>query len=393
VKVLYVHDRPSGGAGESLYQLVEARHNKRTSIIVFGEAGFVGERFATLGLEPAPIYQKAHSWIVRRWQNHSVMSLFWRLLVSPAHLPLLMCLLRVARKHQVDLIHTNCIYLVEGAVAAKILGLPHIWQVRELVDLDYYQYILPKKTVVQCLQVLSDVILCNSDRLARGLIELGANYDRIRMIPNIVDEVKVDGDLRAHLGLCKDVRLVGTIGWIRSIKRIEDFVSLASKLSDLGEKVRFVIIGGWGGEVAYNTRIKQAIKNSPNRTNIIHTGVLKNAASYMASLDVLVCPCFAESFGRSVAEALAAGTPAIGVRECAVAEIIDHGRTGFLVNEGDVASMAEYTRLLLADTEKRNRFGELGKKTIQSRFSGNVLLPQFESLYRECVGTHYNNRN
>lgn len=386
MKVLYVHDRLSGGAGESLYQLVRGRHDHGVSIIVCGADGFVGDRFRGLNLDPPPMYQRAHSWVAMRWPARRVLSLLWRVLVVPLHLPLLLRVLRVARRHEVDVIHTNCIYLVEGALAARLLGLPHVWQVRELVDLDYYQYVLPKRVVMKCLHGLSDVILCNSQRTAEGVRRAGAPPGKIRVIANIVDPPHEHVDLRSLLGLPSDVLLVGTVGWISRNKRVEDFVALASALSALGPKVRFVIIGGWGGDADYNAQIARAIADSPNRTSIIHTGILKDAAGYMASLDVLVCPCFTESFGRTVAESLASGTPAIGVRSCAAAEIVDHGKTGFLVSEGDVTAMAEYTRALLADPGQRRSFGELGRTTVEARFSSAALLPRFEAMYRELHG-------
>jgi glycosyltransferase involved in cell wall biosynthesis len=385
VKVLYVHDRLSGGAGESLYQLVRGRHDHGVSIVVCGADGFVGDRFRRLELDPPPIFQRAHSWLTMRWPDARALSLLWRLSAAPAHVPLFRRVLRVARRYRVDVIHTNCIFLAEGALAARLLGLPHVWHVRELVDLDYYRFVLSKRAVMTCLNALSDVILCNSRRTGDGLIGLGAERSKVRAIPNIVDPPTEQLDLRAVLGVPDDVLLVGTVGWITPNKRVEDFVALASALADLGPRVRFVIVGGWGGEREYDTRIARAIEDSPNRANIVHTGIVKHAAAYMASLDVLVCPCFTESFGRTVAEALAAGTPAIGVRDCAVAEIIDHGRTGFLVDRGDVAAMARYTRRLLAEAETRRRFGAEGTRAVQRRFSSAVLLPQFEALYREVV--------
>ena len=145
--------------------------------------------------------------------------------------------------------------------------------------------------------------------------------------------------------------------------------------------LKFLIIGGWGGVQSYNQKIENMITASPNRKNIVHTGIIKNADQYLSSLDLLVCPCFTESFGRTVGEALAAGVPAIGVKDTAVAEIIDHGETGYLVDKGDVDKMARYVERLLSDERQRKVFGAMGQERMHERFSSKVAIPQFEALY------------
>ena len=380
MRVLYVQDRPSGGAGESLYQIISGRKKIEDSWIIFGGEGFQRKKFEELPLPQRPIYQNAHSWCARRWEDKMGLSFFWRVLVSPFHLPFLIKIIRTAKKNKIQVIHTNCIYLIEGALAAKILGLPHLWQVRELMDLDYYQYILPKSWVVRLMQRLSTKIICNSNRTKKALMGNRADEKKLSIIYNIVNAPRENKDLKAHLKLPSDTRLVAILGWISPNKRVEDFIALASKMAGV-ENLKFLIIGGWGGVQSYNQKIENMITASPNRKNIVHTGIIKNADQYLSSLDLLVCPCFTESFGRTVGEALAAGVPAIGVKDTAVAEIIDHGETGYLVDKGDVDKMARYVERLLSDERQRKVFGAMGQERMHERFSSKVAIPQFEALY------------
>jgi glycosyltransferase involved in cell wall biosynthesis len=61
----------------------------------------------------------------------------------------------------------------------------------------------------------------------------------------------------------------------------------------------------------------------------------------MAGAAVVLCPSrWDEPFGLVAAEAQAAGTPVVGYRRGALAEVVVEGETGFLVDEGDVASAA-----------------------------------------------------
>jgi UDP-glucose:tetrahydrobiopterin glucosyltransferase len=61
----------------------------------------------------------------------------------------------------------------------------------------------------------------------------------------------------------------------------------------------------------------------------------------MAAAAVVLCPSrWDEPFGLVAAEAQAAGTPLVGYRRGALAEVVVEGETGYLVDEGDVASAA-----------------------------------------------------
>lgn len=388
MKVLYVHDRPSGGAGESLYQLVKARQALGGhSELWFATTGFVRSRFEALALEPPPRYAYMRSWLARDKQSAGLSARKAVRIAGavPVHALSLARLLAAARAAKIDVVHTNCVYLVDGALVARALGVPHVWQVRELVDLDYYQFAVDKHRLVGLLARGASAILCNSERTAAGLRAFGAPADKLRVIHNIVDTDFPRRELRTHLGLEPDTALVGIVGWITPNKRVEDFVELAGRLSDLPARVRFVIIGGWGGDEAYNARVRALLEASPSRGRIIHVPVLEGAGEYMGSLDVLVCPCTTESFGRTPAEALAAGTPAIGVEGTAVQEIIDHGHNGFLVAPGDVAAMERHVRALLADDLLARRFGEHGRAAMARRFGARELATKTDQLYRELV--------
>lgn len=84
-----------------------------------------------------------------------------------------------------------------------------------------------------------------------------------------------------------------------------------------------------------------------------------------------------EPFGLVMVEALASGTPVIGFRRASVPEVIEHGRTGFIVD--DVAGMAEAV----------GRLGEIDRRACrraaEERFSVGRMVDDVESMYRAVV--------
>jgi colanic acid/amylovoran biosynthesis glycosyltransferase len=84
--------------------------------------------------------------------------------------------------------------------------------------------------------------------------------------------------------------------------------------------------------------------------------------------DVFVLPSFAEGVPVVLMEAMASGVPVVSTRVAGVAELVEHGVSGFVVPPGDVVALADAIDALLADAELRGRFGVAGRRTIEREF-------------------------
>lgn len=388
LRVLYLADRPSGGAGESLLLLLKERCKYGESLVYFVEDGFLNQRFRSLPLRHAPRFRYSRPWLHYLPKGQFPLSwLRWGLSVL-WHCFSILRLLGVAIRWRPDLIHTNSINFIDGALIAKLLRIPHVFHLRELMDLDYYQYDFKKSLIVKWLSWGANKIICNSYRTARGLESLGMPLNKIQVLYNLVDYRVEPKNLKSYLGYSESVRLVATCGWISPNKRIEDFISLAENLSDLDGNIQFVIIGGWGSREAYNQKIRDRIQKSSVRDKIRLAGIIPGVAAYFHSLDVFVCPSYTESFGRVVAEAMAAGVPCVAVQghSTAVGELIEDAKSGFLVDVGDVGSMEKRLREILLNEELRRSLGDSARKSMQ-KFSSEELSNEYENFYRSLLRT------
>lgn len=87
---------------------------------------------------------------------------------------------------------------------------------------------------------------------------------------------------------------------------------------------------------------------------------------------------FAEPFGLSVIEAMACGTPVIAYRKGSMAELIEHGVTGFLVNDLDEA-IGAIGRLDEIDRGACRR-------AVEERFTVDRMADEYLALYRRILG-------
>lgn len=97
----------------------------------------------------------------------------------------------------------------------------------------------------------------------------------------------------------------------------------------------------------------------------------------MAGARALLCPiCWEEPFGLTAAEAQAAGTPVVGFDRGALREVIQDGRTGFLVPPGDVEGVA--AAAASADRLERSAI----RSHAETNLSLQATLDAHEALYR-----------
>ena len=99
----------------------------------------------------------------------------------------------------------------------------------------------------------------------------------------------------------------------------------------------------------------------------------------------LVLPSYHEPFGVVLIESLAMGTPVIASRVGGIPYIVDDGKTGILVEPGDVNALAEKMQLLLEDGELRQQMGQRGKQEAMQRFHPDVVAQKTMEVYEKVV--------
>lgn len=102
---------------------------------------------------------------------------------------------------------------------------------------------------------------------------------------------------------------------------------------------------------------------------------------WLSETQIVVLPSLWEGFGLILAEAMAAGRPAVSFRIGGAAEVIADGETGFLTPPGDVAGLTDALRSLVESYELRARMGEAGRRRAREKFSADRVLDSYFDLY------------
>jgi glycosyltransferase involved in cell wall biosynthesis len=175
--------------------------------------------------------------------------------------------------------------------------------------------------------------------------------------------------LRTKYHLPEDAILTGNIGQILPWKNQYDYLLVAGRLLQLNPKLHFFITGPVVDN-AYYTCLREQIESRGLTSCFTFTGWIEDIVPYITGFSILLHTARDEPFGRVLIEAAAAAVPVIAYDSGGLSEIIEDGKTGYLVPDGDVDKMAELSIYLLENNELRNTMGRLAREHATRLFNG-----------------------
>jgi len=263
-------------------------------------------------------------------------------------------------------------------LANKKLQLPFVTTVHGFNSVSPYSAIMAK----------GDRVICVSGAIKTYIQEHYGTLDEIiTVIPRGIDLVKfnpqnTDTDFMAQFsekyGL-KNKLIVTSVGRVTQLKDIETFIAAIAVLKQDHSNVIGLIVGGVREDKqTYFESLKASVKALGVEENIIFTGSQSKVSEIYALSDVVVSSSKKpESFGRSVAEALALNTPVVATDHGGVLDIIVEGENGFFYPVGDIEALAlkiSNTRALKFD----------GYNYISNHFSLENMVQKTLNVYKKA---------
>jgi len=206
-----------------------------------------------------------------------------------------------------------------------------------------------------------------------------------RVIPNGVDlMIFHPGDrreARAVLGILQDARMLLFVGNRTRSNLWRDYVTLEAAVKRVAERLpneRIVLV--CLGEEQKPERI--------GRAEVWFIGYQKDpitVARFYQAADIYLHAAKAETWGLTITEALACGTPVVATAVGGIPEQVEDGITGFLVPPGDVKAMAETITMLLTDDALRMRLGRDAAEIAQRRFDLDRQVDDYLAWYQAIL--------
>jgi len=109
----------------------------------------------------------------------------------------------------------------------------------------------------------------------------------------------------------------------------------------------------------------------------------EDLAACYGHCELFALPSKGEGFGLVYLEAMACGKPVIGGAHGGAPEVIEDGKTGYVVPYGDAAQLATAMETLLDDAALRAEMGRRGKQRVENEYKFSIFATSFRKILRE----------
>lgn len=293
------------------------------------------------------------------------------------------------RERDIQIVHTNSNMILEGALAAKLAGVRHLFlaHIDFQSNLPLYQRLpLDAASFAHLMDDLSAGILAVSGHV-RDTLCPPLPRERVTVVNNGLDMARYDaalatqgGDLRQSLGLAADAMIVVAAGRVTADKGFDLLIEAAGQLCPAHPVAIFLLCGPVDSP-DYQSALLQRIEQLGLKDRVRLLGRRDDLPNVMAQSDVFVLSSRREGHPYVLLEAMACNLPAVATRCGGVAETVVEGETGFVVPIGSAQALVERISPLLADAGLRARMGRAAGQRVREHFTAAQTAQGLFDMY------------
>jgi glycosyltransferase involved in cell wall biosynthesis len=172
-------------------------------------------------------------------------------------------------------------------------------------------------------------------------------------------------------------RVIGTAARLVPVKGITYLVQAVALLRRTFSDLKLEIAGSGPDECA----LRREVERLDLDQYVTFHGWSRDTQGLMERWDVYAQPSLQEGFGMAVLEAMAAALPVVAANVGGISEIVEHGKTGWLVTPADASALAERLDHLLVHTELRKAMGTAGQLRARKDFSATRMGAEMAQIY------------
>jgi glycosyltransferase involved in cell wall biosynthesis len=314
-----------------------------------------------------------------------------RRIYDPSGIRGLLRLVSLVREFRPDIIHG---YLfgpnLFAALAGRACGVPVVCVAKRNVD----AFESPRQIAIQRLaHRMATHVTAVSREVGESSVALGIPRERVTVIENGVDVGRFDPDaapvpVPGLPARRNGVPLIGSVGCLAPRKDFGTLLEALARLRSAGAEFRCAIAGDGPEAAALAERARALDLDS----RVTWLGERSDVDRLLPHLDVFVLSSREEGIPNALLEAMAAGRACVATRVGGNAEVLEDGRTGWLVPAQDPEALALALEHALRDPAEAARRAAAARAAMIAERSIDVMVRRHEAFYETCLASLVNGR-
>ena len=294
---------------------------------------------------------------------------------------LLVQLIKFVRGHAGQLVHTHLIHAdLYGTLAARLAGIPFVVSTKHGYNpwRTKWQYAFLDRLA----SLLQNRIITISDALGSWLVEIeGLPPKKLSTVHYALDVNRFRSSTAGELSFEASKPVIGTVSRLIHQKGIHVLLQAFAACARQHPTISLVVVGD-GPE-------RSALENSAKELGIDHRvhflGYRSDVDRILPHMDIFTLPSFGEGFGLVLLEAMAHSKPVVATDVMSIPEIVENGKTGFLVPAKDISALAQALDTLIEDPGLRDQFGKAGYQRVREEFTIEGMVGKTIKEYAEAT--------
>jgi len=268
-----------------------------------------------------------------------------------------------------------------GRLAAKLSGIPKVYYTMHGLNLN-------KNTTGRAYPILSliekitgrfstKVIFVSKHDMDIGIHNAWASETNSSLIYNGVSEAKISENERNHSEAPEQAPAIAFVARLAEPKLPEFAIRVSAKLLQSGYNHRLLMIG----DGPKTDECRNLIHSFGIDENVSLLGKCSNVVELLTQADIFCLFSKWEGFPISIIEAMLCGLPVVTSDVGGIPELVEHGKTGYLIPSLDEEMAVEYLQELIRDKVKRDRLGNQARVIAHSKFNLTDMVSQYRRLY------------
>lgn len=288
-------------------------------------------------------------------------------------------------KKHVDIVHVNNIPpWFDAAVGARISCCKCIQTFHGVED-SRLEYSILKKLQILCAWKCSDYINAVSQASAEFFSQLtGIDKKHVNIITNGVDtdffrpvNLETRASLKNQLGLPKNKKIIGCVAALRPVKNHKGLLDAFALLLKESSEYCLVLVG----EGPLETGLKHYCRELNIQESVIFAGHQHDTVKYLNAFDLFVLNSTTEGLSYALLEAMATGLPVVATNVGGNIQLIEDGKDGFLIQEGNTQELYNTLSQLCHARELIEVIGRNARKKIVAHYSLESSLQKYLEMY------------